>query len=195
VNQPDAPPPSRDEVARPARTPELGGQHELGKGGPKHRYLQGLAKELAEAQGLRAIIEAPLDSGGQVDVLIGGERTLAAVEISVSTPVEQEQENIRKCLAAKIPRIAVVLVKSRISQANYRTALIRSIPDEDREKVTFLSPEELPEFIERLAPTPAAAEHTVRGYRVKGSFSSTSPEDARARRDALARLISKSLGR
>jgi hypothetical protein len=98
-------------------------------------------------------------------------------------------------LDAGIPRVAVVLAKSKVSQSTYRAALAEGVADMDRERVVFLTPEEVPEFIAGLAPPPALTERVVRGYRVTGSLSSTSPEEARARRDALARLIAKSLSR
>ena len=168
-------------------------ERELGKGGAKHRYLQSLVKELAEGNGLKATIEAPLPGGGQVDVLIERDGILAAVEISVSTPVAHEQENLRKCLAANVPHIAIVLAKSKVSQSNYRSALAEIVTDSERERVAFLTPEDVPDFIISLAPPPAPTERVVRGYRVKGSLASVTPEDARAKRDALARLIAKSL--
>jgi hypothetical protein len=169
-------------------------EQEFGKGGPKHRYLQSLIKELAEQQGLKATIEAPLATGnGQVDVLIERDGVLAAIEISVTTPVEHEKENLRKCLACDYPRIAVVLAKSKTVQTSYRTALREVVGDGDRERVSFLMPEELPGFIQSLAPLPEPTERIVKGYRVKGSFTKTTPEAARARQDAVARLIARSL--
>ena len=187
--------------ARPAPTPSWDAvmvplpEKLLGKGGSKHRYLQAMVKELAEANGLKATIEAPLPNGGQVDVLIERDRILAGVEISVYTPADHECENLLKCLGAEVPRVAVVLVKSKASQSHYRAALLDAIGDQDRERVTFLTPEELPDFIAQLAPPPEPEEKIVRGYRVKRVFSTVAPEEARVRRDALARLIAKSLGR
>ena len=170
-------------------------ERELGKGGKQHRYLQSLIKELAEQQGLKATIEAPLPtSGGQVDVLVERAGALAAIEISVTTPIEHEFENLRKCLAAGYARVAVVLAKSKTAQASYRTALRESIAEGDRERVSFLAPEELPGFIASLAPLPEPTERIVKGYRVIGSFTQISPDDARSREDAIARLIAKSLG-
>ena len=125
----------------------LMGVRDLGKGGPKHRYLQSLVKELAGQHGLMATIEAPLSRGaGQVDVLIERDGVVAAVEISVTTPVEHEKDNLRKCLACDYPRIAVVLAKSRTVQASYRAALSEIVTEGDRERVCFLTPEELPDF-------------------------------------------------
>ena len=67
------------------------------------------------------------------------------------------------------------------------------MPDGDRSRVSFLTPEELPDLISSLAPIPEPTERIVKGYRVKGSVTATSPEEARARHDAVARLIAKSL--
>ncbi len=175
------------------RGPRTSPARDPGKGGPKHRYLQSLVKELAEQQGLRATIEAPLPTGGQVDVLIEREGVIAAVEISVTTPVEHERENLRKCLGEGYKRIAVVLAKSKTVQTSYRTALLEAVSEADRERVTLLTPEELPDFIASLAPPPEPSERVVKGYRVRGSLTSASPEEARARREAVTRLIAKSL--
>jgi uncharacterized protein DUF87 len=180
-------------AARPMRPATE--ERDLGKGGKQHRYLQALVKELAEQAGLKATVEAPLpDGSGQVDVLIERDGVLAAIEISVTTPVEHEKANLQKCLAGGFPRIAVVLAKSKTVQTSYRMALRQAISDEDRERVSFLTPEELPAFIAALAPLPEQSERVVKGYRVKGSFKQTTPDDARAREDAVAKLIARSLG-
>lgn len=178
-----------------ARRPAIE-ERPLGKGGKQHRYLQSLIKELAEQAGLKATIEAPLLSGpGQVDVVIEREHALAAVEISVTTPIEHERENLRKCLLARYPRIAVVLAKSKKVQASYRAALLEIVPEADRQRVAFLAPENIPGFITSLAPPPEPSERVVKGYRVKGAFTQTSALDTEARQEALAKLIAQSLGR
>jgi len=179
-------------MPRPERSPVQ--DRELGKGGKQHRYLQSLIKELAEQNGLKATIEAPLAKGvGQVDVLLERDGVVAAIEISVTTPVEHELENLQKCLSCDCPRIAIVLAKSKKVQATYRAALIKIVPESQRERVSFLTPEEIPGFIGALAPPPDPTERIVKGYRVKGSFTQTTGEDTRVRQEALAKLIAKSL--
>lgn len=164
-----------------------------GKGGRQHRYLQQLVKQLAEDQGLKATLEAPLpQGGGQVDVLLERDGVLAAVEISVSTPVAWEQGNLAKCLAAGYPRIAVVLAKSKKISAKYRAALLDSVPLDSRERVQCFDPEEIPAFIASLAP-PTVSESIVKGYRVRVTQAVGTLEDAKARQDALARVIARSL--
>ncbi|HEY6815851.1 MAG TPA: type IV secretion system DNA-binding domain-containing protein, partial [Croceibacterium sp.] len=169
---------------------------ELGKGGPKHRYLQSLVKELAEQQGFRATIEAPLPDGvGQIDVLLAREGIAVAVEVSVSTPIEQERQNVRKCLDADFARVAVVLAKSRATSGRYRTAILETLSPEERDRVSLLAPEELPDFIAALAPVPPASESIVKGYRVRVQHTAVSPDEAKARRDQLAKLVARSLRR
>ena len=168
-------------------------ERQFGKGGDKHRYLQALVKELAENAGLKATIEAPLAQGGQVDILLERGGVVAAVEISVSTPVEHESENVKKCLAAGIPRIVVVLAKPKPMQNAFRQTLLDLIAEGDRERVSILTPEELPAYIAALAPMPAPAERVVKGYRVKSGTVAATPEEARARRDAIGRIIAQSI--
>ena len=168
--------------------------YSFGKGGTKHRYLQKLVKDLAEQNGLQARIEAPLSVGeGQVDVLLERDGVVAAIEISVTTPVEHEIANVSKCLACGYPRVGVVLVKSKVSHASYRATILESIAETERGRVTFLTPEDLPDFIASLAPVPEPTESIVKGYRVRTTYNDTSPEEAKARREALARIIVKSL--
>jgi hypothetical protein len=167
---------------------------EPGKGGPKHRYLQSLVKELAEQQGFRATIEAPLRGAlGQVDVLLEREAVTVAVEISVSTPIEQEQANVRKCLEAGYARIAVVLAKSRTTAGRYRGAICDALTENERRRVSLLAPEDVPDYIASLAPPPVPTESLVKGYRVRVTRTAVSPEEARERRERLTKLVARSL--
>jgi hypothetical protein len=192
-------PPERSEIGRRATSPGAmtrGASVEQapGKGGKQHRYLQSLIKGLAEDSGLKATIEAPLLSGtGQVDVAIERDGFVAAIEVSVTTPVEHEQENLRRCLQCAYSRIAVVLAKSKATLGRYRSALLSVVPEADRERVSFLTPEEIPEYLSMLAPPPERREATMRGYKVTLSQRALSPQEARDRQEQLARVIARSL--
>jgi uncharacterized protein DUF87 len=153
---------------------------ELGKGGAKHRYLQALVKELAEQHGFRATIEAPLSGAqGQVDVLVAREDRTIAVEVSVTTPAEYERLNVRKCLDAGYEQVVLVLTKSRASQARYVAAVTEGLTDEERGRVT----------------SPQPTETTVAGYKVRVTSSEVGAEEARDRRERLAKVIARSLDR
>lgn len=149
----------------------------------------------AGQQGFRAAVEAPLPAGGQVDVLLTRDGMRAAFEVSVSTPAAREQENVRKCLAAGYERVALVLAKSPRTQGTFRAAITEGLSLEDRERVSFLAPEDLPDYIAGLAPPPEPTETMVKGYRVKVSQTTVSPEEAKLRRERLAGVIARSLDR
>ena len=169
-------------------------EREQGKGGPKHRYLQSLVKELAETQGFKATIEAPLASGtGQVDVLLERDDMTVAVEVSVTTPADYEAQNVRKCLSAGYDRIAVVLAKTSRGQSRYEAVISEGLSKAERACVTFLNPEQIIDYIAALAPATLPADTVVRGYKLKMSEASVPPDEAKARRDQLAKMIARSM--
>lgn len=165
-----------------------------GKGGSQHRYLQSLIRELGQQQGFRATVEAPV-AGGQVDVLLERDGQRFAFEVSVTTPTAHEQANIHKCLGAGVERVALVVVKSATTGARFRETLSAGLASEDQDRVVFLAPEDLPDFIQGLSAPPDPAETVVKGYRVKVQRVATSAEDSKTRRDAVARIVARSISR
>lgn len=166
---------------------------ELGKGGPKHKYLQSLVKGLAEEQGFRATTEATLESGeGQVDVLLQRDDVSIAVEISVTTPVEQELENVRKCLTAGLRNVALVLAKSKSVYSRYRDTILEGLTEKDRGLVTFLTPDQIPDYLAGFA-VPAPRENVVRGYKVKVSHAALTPDELTERQERIAKVIVNSM--
>lgn len=172
---------------------ESANSRELGKGGRKHRYLQTLVKELGEQHGFRGTIEAPIDRG-QVDVLLEREGMVVAFEISVTTPTEQERSNVRKCLKAGFDRVALVMVKSRESQARLKASILGRLNEDEVARVVCLTPEELPDYIAGFA-LPLPHETLVKGYRVRVTRASTTADDAKARRAEISRLVARSFSR
>ncbi|MDI6623319.1 MAG: type IV secretion system DNA-binding domain-containing protein [Brevundimonas sp.] len=187
----DAPPsprPSRS-PAGPAR-PTI----EPGKGGAQHRYLQSLIRELGQQQGFRATVEASV-GGGQADVLLERDGLRVGFEVSVTTPTDHEAANLQKCLTAGLNHVALVIVKSRATGVRFREAVLGSIEEAYRERVAFLTPEGLPDYIQALAPPPGPTETVVRGYRVKVNRILAPADETRTRRDAVARIVARSLSR
>ncbi len=164
-----------------------------GKGGSQHRYLQSLIRELGQQQGFRATVEAPV-AGGQVDVLLERDGLRIAFEVSVTTPTDHERANIQKCLDAGIDQVALITAKSQGTGARFRETVSAALSPADRDRVVCLAPEEAPDFILGLTP-PVAAETRVKGYRVKVQQVTTSPDDVKSRRDAVARIVARSLSR
>ena len=72
-----------------------------GKGGFSHKQFQMMFKEQAELYGWKAVIEEKIPGTIEsVDVGLKKDDIHIAIEISVTTRVEQEIQNIRKCLDA-----------------------------------------------------------------------------------------------
>lgn len=179
-------------AASPPRSPQP--PQDPGKGGAQHRYLQSLIRELGQQQGFRATVEASAGEG-QADVLLERDGLRVAFEVSVTTPTGHETANLRKCLSAGVDQAALVLVKSRATGARYRETVLAGLEETERGRVSFLTPEELPDFVQALSPAPDATEQVVKGYRVKVSRVVASAEETRTRRDAVARIVARSLSR
>ncbi len=163
----------------------------LGRGGPEHQYLQDLVKRWGEARGLRVTVEQPIESGGSVDVVLSREGWRLACEISVSSTVEQEIGNVEKCLAAGFSQVALISLKKTLL-AKVRTALAGRLSETDRERVLYLSPEELSSFLDSL-PSVEAGTEMVGGYKVTVSYRPTDAAEREAKRRAVSGVIAKSL--
>jgi hypothetical protein len=166
---------------------------EPGKGGQDHKYLQHLIKRLAEERGFRAVIEEGILEGrGQVDVSLSLGKRRIACEISVTTNRDHELQNIEKCLAAGYSEIVLVGATERHSKS------LAKFIDENLEEghgaaVRYASPESLVEFLDALGVPAKPTESMVRGYKVKTTKTTRSPEDAANRRATLAGVIARGL--
>jgi hypothetical protein len=163
-----------------------------GGGGVKHQYLQRLVKELGEQSGWRVSLEETvLEGTGRIDVIArrGSEQIL--VEVSVTTTREHEYANIKKCLEFGGSHVLLVATPAR-----HLTSLQRYIEPQlsnrEKEIVRFMAPEELSSFFDSLAQHTPAAPSMVKGYKVKSKVLASSPEEAIARRRAVAQVIANS---
>jgi type IV secretion system coupling TraD/TrwB family protein len=172
------------------RRPSPAAPAPLGRGGPEHQYLQELVKRWAEAKGYRAMVEEPLPSGGKVDVALRREGHTLACEISVTTGAEHETGNVEKCLAAGFDEV-VLLSLHRGTLGKVREAVEVKVPERDRARLHFMSPEEFFTFLD--APEPEAKETTVGGYKVKVKYRPAEGEAATRKSKAVSEILLKSL--
>lgn len=94
-------------VNEPVSTPKL-----RGRGGRKHKEIQQQVKQLAEKHGFKATVEKALSDGsGHVDVALERDGIKFACEISVTTSVDHEVENIKKCLVAGYDQVLCIADK------------------------------------------------------------------------------------
>lgn len=167
-------------------------KREEGKGGRQHRYLQALIKELGEQHDFKATIEAPVP-GGQVDVMLeqGGRRL--AFEVSVSTPAAHELANVKKCFEANVDHVALVVSKSAVARASVRASVMGALEPCLHDKLSIIVSEDLPDFI-RSRSTPADPTwDVVKGYQVRVTKRGLPADEARNRREAVTRVVARSL--
>lgn len=162
-----------------------------GRGGATHKYLQGLIREWAQANGFRAEIEKEIDGGKRVDVALSREGVTIACEIAGTTTVPLEIANLTKSLAAGFTHVlAVSLDRSFLSQL--QKAADSQISESERERIELFSPEELLAFLSTQAPE--RRQERVAGYAVTVSHKRDSATEAERRR-AIAGVILKSIKR
>lgn len=174
---------------RTAQRKPLGEVAPLGRGGREHKYLQHLIKRLGEERGFRAFVEESVPDG-RVDVVLRKESISLAFEISVTTEIEHELANLRKCLGAEFTKVFCVLIEVKRKDKFVRALKAADMADQ----VDVLGPEEIVTALESVAPAPVP-ETTIRGYKVKVSRQAVSPDDVAGRRAAIASVIARSLGR
>jgi hypothetical protein len=187
--EPAGPPSKRPLASEPIPPSILERPPRDGKGGAQHKYLQDLVRRWALSKGWKATIEKQiLDGLGSVDVALEREGESVACEISVSTGIDHEIGNIRKCLAADFGHVALVLPERKaIARAN--DAVKAALSDEESKRVRVLTPEELFAFLESLDAQGAAREGNVRGYKVKVKYRAVGDAEEKARKQAISDVI------
>ena len=141
--------PPRERARRPERSPEVmppvAGSMP-GRGGPEHKYLQSLIKRFAEDRGYTVTIEQRvLDGHGHVDVALERDDVSVACEISVSTRLDHEINNLTKCLAAGFDHAVLVCLDSSAVAAGCEA--IRRLANHN---VQCLAPTDFPVFLDLL---------------------------------------------
>jgi TraM recognition site of TraD and TraG len=160
-----------------------------GRGGQQHTYLQNLIKRMGEGKGYRATIEKEILGGiGKVDVALEKDMNSIACEISVSTNVEHELENIQKCIAGGFEHVILISGDAKILN-RAKTLAETALSDEDRKRISYLTPEEFLTFLEEKKAEGAGKDQTVRGYKVKGKYRSLGEEERRARKKVVAQTV------
>lgn len=160
----------------------------MGRGGREHKYLQHLIKRLAEERGFRALIEEAAGDG-RADVVLRKDTLSVACEISITTDVEHEIGNLKKCLVAGFTRILFVSPdkKRRQKVGTWIKGEPPAVP------IDVIDPEGIVAALDALTVPPQAAETTVRGYKVKVTRQAVTPEDVAGVRSLVAQVIARSM--
>jgi hypothetical protein len=164
-----------------------------GRGGRQHKYIQHLLHGAAQQRGYHAIIEAATtDGAGQVDLLLTKGKRKIACEITVTTGKDWELGNVKKCLSAGFDTVILVSTEKR-NLKSLSGFIEQQLDDKERKRMRYLTPDEVIAYLDELEIDSHPAEQTVRGYKVKVSRAVIDPEQMEARRDAIAKVLAKSM--
>lgn len=151
-----------------------------------HKAIQKEVKKLGQEAGFVSTIEKNIAGGKRIDVYLERSDISIACEVSVSNTVDYELTNIEKCL----PYASVIIMIS--PEANHlepiRVKAQNYFDIEILKRLHFLSPDELPAFIQSHAPKQQSHETIIRGYRVKTEYSETNPENFK---EELKRVVDR----
>lgn len=165
----------------------------LGKGGQQHKYLQQLIKRWGEERGYKATIEKQV-AGGSVDVALEKDGHAIACEICVTTTVEHEVGNIKKCLAAGFDQIVVVTSERKVL-GRIKEAAFAEIGEAQLSAVQFFLPEDFFVFLDQFTAESKGKEETIKGYKVRVKYKSLSSDEQKARKEAIAKTVLQAMKR
>lgn len=137
----------------------------------EHQYLQNFIKKVAESKGFKAVIEEPINNGeSRVDIGLCLNGLRVAVEISVTNTSNYETGNILKSLNSGFSKVIMCSNNPKKIEAIKEIAE-RTIEAEILEKVYFLSPTQLFEYLDRIiVEVKPEKERRIKGYRVKVTY-------------------------
>ena len=157
-----------------------------GRGGTQHRELQQMIKSIGHDLGLGAEIEASCaKSDGAIDVLLKGEAVRIAVEISITTPVDYEVQNLEKCLLDNIDHVLCVSPDDAHRAAIHNLAL-ETLPQAQVKRLKFLKPSQVQQFLSQFDERET---QLIRGYEVVVKTAPVDPEDLAYREMRIQKLI------
>ena len=183
-------------------TSEVTTERSLGRGGAQHKSIQERLQREANKLGFVAPVEKQLTPGmmAAADLVLCKGSLAIAVEICVTTTVDHEFGNVKKCLAAGFARVAVVSAKPKTLK-DIALAVQSGLGPEEAAKVGYFNPDELIAELSRLAAQlaaqPAASSHpresSVGGYKVRRHGPSLSEEERRLKETSAFAVIREAM--
>ena len=174
---------------------------ELGRGGARHKTIQSRLKTEAQKLGFHAEVEKQLASGSNdaADLVLRRGSIEIAVEITITTSVDHEFENVKKCLASGIARVAVIATGRK--QLEAIAAAVQGGLGAAAAKVTYHTPDEFLAELQKLAKTieepppsePMAKTGKLLGFEITRNFPKQSPEEQRLNQQAIHEVTMKAM--
>jgi hypothetical protein len=187
--------PPLSSIPQPVRTEPIDAVTERaahGRGGAKHRLLQGLVRQWGEAQGFRATVEVDVLGGaGRLDVVLIRDDVRIAVEVAVTSTPDQIAASVTKALTAGYTMAVVLFGEDTVRQQNEGPAA-ELLDAKDRLRVKFLDADGFRALLQELSDA-AATEPSPAGYQVIVERLRLSRDAVTARRRTLTRLVGAAL--
>lgn len=137
--------------------------------------------------------EEPIpDGSGRIDVYLERADKQLACEVSVTTTSEWELHNVQKCLSAGYDEIIVCSNDAKHLENIKRKVDSQLTPDE-RKRVSIYEIQELFKYFDEQIIKESTTEKTLKGYRVKVNYESTSHEEMQRKHDNVIKTISKAI--
>ena len=175
---------------------------DLGRGGARHKSIQIRLKTEAHKLGFHAEVEKQLAPGSNdaADLVLRRGSVEIAVEITITTGVDHEFENVKKCLASGIGRVAVVAT-GRKHLDEIAAAVQGGLGSEAAAKVGYHTPDEFLAELQKLAKAtelppasaPMAKTGKILGFEITRNFPKQSPEEQRLNQQAIHEVTLKAL--
>jgi hypothetical protein len=175
---------------------------DLGRGGARHKSIQSRLKSEAQKLGFHAEVEKQLTQGSNdaADLVLRRGQVEIAVEITITTGVDHEFENVKKCLAAGFKRVAVIAT-GRKHLEEIAAAVQGGLGSEAAAKVGYHTPDEFLAELQKLAKTtetpppsaPMAKTGKILGFEITRNFPKQSPEEQRLNQQAIYEVTQKAL--
>jgi hypothetical protein len=217
---PPAPPTGTAEVAPPSPSPIIScttvsekesilaklavaaAPKDLGRGGARHKSIQSRLKTEAQKLGFHAEVEKQLTLGSNdaADLVLRRGQIEIAVEITITTGVDHEFENVKKCLASGIGRV-VVVATGRKHLDEIAAAVQGGLGPEASAKVGYHTPDEFLAELQKLTKTteapppsaPMAKTGKILGFEITRNFPKQSPEEQRLNQQAIHDVTLKAM--
>lgn len=163
-----------------------------GRGGRDHKLLQERVKRIGERKGFRATLEKRvLDGQGSIDVVLEREDFRVAVEITVTTSVAHEIQNIRKCSNSGFGRV-VLLTEGDAKRAKIEKEIRGHFDASDEYSVKVMTPEQLESWLPQVPVAEGGETKVRRGWKVRKRERGV-PGEQRARDAEAIRRIAQAL--
>jgi hypothetical protein len=175
---------------------------DLGRGGARHKSIQSRLKTEAHKLGFHAEVEKQLAVGSNdaADLVLRRGQIEIAVEITITTSIDHEFENVKKCLAAGFKRVAVVAT-GRKQLENIAAAVQSGLGSDAAARVGYHTPDEFLAELQKLAKTsevappsePMAKTSKILGFEITRNFPKQSPEEQRLNQQSIYEVTQKAL--